>query len=282
MKLLNIQDLLSDDQINQNQFYTLNLPKDEVSCVLKIKSSEILIAGIPYFIEVFEYLGSDKTKLEFLQKYEGKVLKQNDAITFNLPFNIALTGERLALNLLQRSSSIATYTNKIVEKTKKYNIKILDTRKTTPGLRSLEKYSVVVGGGYNHRFSQSDVWMIKDNHKSFFGGLNGAIKFFKSVHSFYNEIVCEIHSIDELKELIQLNKEHNYKVNHCLLDNFSREQIFDAIKIKQPNMTYEISGGVTLENIDNYLIEGIDAISLGALTHSFPQLDISMKMAKVK
>ncbi|MFN8369350.1 MAG: carboxylating nicotinate-nucleotide diphosphorylase [Bacteriovoracaceae bacterium] len=282
MKLLNIADLLSDDQINQNQFYTLNLPKDEVTCTLKIKSSEILIAGIPYLIEVFEHLGADKTKLEFLNKYEGKILKQNQTVTFNLPFNIALSGERLALNLLQRCSSIASYTNKIVEKSKKYNIKILDTRKTTPGLRSIEKYSVVVGGGYNHRFSQSDVWMIKDNHKSFFGGLHGAIKFFKSVHSFYNEIVCEIHSIDELKELIQLNKEHNYKVNHCLLDNFSKEQIADSLKIKQPNMTYEISGGVTLDNIENFLFVGIDAISVGALTHSFTQLDISMKIAKAK
>ncbi len=282
MKLLNVEDLLSDDQINQNQFYTINLPKDEVTCTLKIKSSEILIAGMPYVQEVFEYLGVDKSKLEFLNEYEGKVLKQNETITFKLPFNVALTGERLALNLLQRSSSIATFTSKIVEKTKKYNIKVLDTRKTTPGLRSLEKYSVVMGGGYNHRFSQSDVWMIKDNHKSFFGGLHGAIKFFKSVHSFYNEIVCEIHSIEELKELISLNREYGYKVNHCLLDNFGRDPILDAIKLKQPNMTYEISGGVTIDNIENYLIEGIDAISLGALTHSFPSLDISMKIARIK
>ena len=192
-------------------------------------------------------------------------------ITFLLPFSIALTGERIALNLLQRASAVSTFTQKFTELAKPHNVRILDTRKTTPGLRSLEKYAVRVGGGYNHRFSQADVWMIKDNHKTFFGGLKPAWEYFQNLQTHYQGIVVEIHSLEELKLASELG------VKHVMLDNFSVADIKTAIDMKK-NMTVEISGGVTLENCQQYFVKGVDAISIGALTHSAPHVDLSMKI----
>lgn len=267
-----------EDDLDRNLFYLNSLPSDLVNCSLKLKS-DMVLSGLPFFCAAFNYLGADIDYKQFVQ-YEGQMFlaNQKKIIEFSLPFNIALSGERIALNLLQRSSAISTLTNKFVEKSKKYNIKILDTRKTTPGLRSVEKYAVRVGGGYNHRLGQADVWMIKDNHKDFFGGLKGAWNFFSSQQTFYNSIVAEVHNISELKEAFELG------IQHVMLDNFSKEMLNEAVVIKEEQknkffkkMTYEISGGVKLENVNDFLIQGIDAISIGALTHSAPHVDISLK-----
>jgi nicotinate-nucleotide pyrophosphorylase (carboxylating) len=192
-----------------------------------------------------------------------------------MPFNIAVTGERLALNLVQHASSIATWTAKHVELASHQGIKILDTRKTTPGLRSLEKYAVRVGGGYNHRLGQTDTWMIKDNHKTSLGGLEGAWKFFLGQGAFYNNIVVEIHSIDELKEAIRLG------CKNIMLDNFSPDLIKEAVKLKQSGMTFEVSGGLNLQTLPQYLIAGVDALSLGSLTYSAPRVDLSLKFKSI-
>ena len=128
-----------------------------------------------------------------------------------------------------------------------------------------------VGGGNNHRLGQTDTWMVKDNHKTFFGGLKEAVSFFKSMQTFYNSMVVEIHSIEELKEAIAL------KINHVMLDNFTPELIKEAVKIKPQGMTYEVSGGVRFETLDSFLIEGVDAISIGAITYDAPHMDISLK-----
>jgi nicotinate-nucleotide pyrophosphorylase (carboxylating) len=154
---------------------------------------------------------------------------------------------------------------------KEKGIKILDTRKTTPGLRSLEKYAVRLGGGFNHRLGQADTWMIKDNHKSSLGGLAGAWKFFNDQGAFYNNIVVEIHSQDELKEAIALG------CRHVMLDNFTPDKIREAVKVKVPGMTFEVSGGLTLKTIPDYLIDGVDALSLGSITYSAPRVDLSLK-----
>ena len=150
----------------------------------------------------------------------------------------------------------------------------MDTRKTTPGLRTLEKYAVRVGGGVNHRFSQTDLWMIKDNHKSFFGGVEGAVNFFKNSGSFYRPIELEVHNLDEL------NEGREFGIKHFMLDNFSPKLVSEAIDTKLEGETFEVSGGVTLESLSNYLIDGVDTISVGKITYGATPVDISLKYSR--
>lgn len=266
-----LERFLQEDDLSRNLFYTQALPEKKVECALFFKS-DLVIAGLPWFFETFAILGAEVPR-ELIAEWEGKAVKKNDQvkICFELPFGVALTGERVALNLVQRASSIASFTRKFAEKAAAKNIAILDTRKTTPGLRSFEKYAVRVGGGNNHRLGQTDTWMVKDNHKSFFGGLKQAVSFFQSMGTFYNSMVVEIHSIDELQEAIDL------KIDHVMLDNFTPELIVQAVKMKPLKMTYEVSGGVRFETLDNFLIDGVDAISIGAITYDAPHMDISLK-----
>ncbi len=267
---------LSEDDLNRNSFYIKSLPNHLVELSLKIKS-DLIISGADYFISTFEALGVKGEMFSQLAELEGKKISAGEVIVFkqSIPFSIALTAERLALNLLQHASSISTWTQLFVEKAQPFGIKILDTRKTTPGLRSIEKYAVRVGGGFNHRFGQTDLWMIKDNHKTCLGGLKGAFDFFKAQGVFYQEIVAEIHDLNEMKEAIDLG------IRHLMLDNFSVEQIKEAIKMKPQGTTLEVSGGIRLSTLDQFLIEGIDAISIGALTYSAPRVDLSLKYRPV-
>lgn len=269
----NYKKYFAEDDLEGNAFYLRELPSEKVECLLKIKS-DVYLSGLPFFVGAFNYLGASLDYEQF-KKYEGQFLKKGEVITFELPFHLALTGERVALNLLQQSTRISTYTKKYLDVLKNSKIKLVDTRKTTPGLRLLEKYAVRTAGAYNHRFSQADVWMIKDNHKTFFGGLKPAWDYFQSMQTFYQNTVVEIHSIEELKEAFPLG------VKHVMLDNFSPEQIKEAVKIKIPTVTYEISGGLKLETLTQYMIEGVDVMSVGALTHSAPHVDLSMKIKKL-
>jgi nicotinate-nucleotide pyrophosphorylase (carboxylating) len=263
----------AEDDLQGNAFYLNQLPTDDVECILKIKS-DVRLSGLPYFVGAFNFLGANLDYNEF-KKHEGKNFKKGDVITFKLPFAIALSGERVALNLLQQATRISTFTEKFVVLTQGKKTKILDTRKTTPGLRKLEKYAVRMGGAHNHRFSQADAWMIKDNHKTFFGGLEPAWKYFQSMQTFYQNIVVEIHSLEELKTAFDLG------VKHIMLDNFSVADLHKAIEIKKAGVTYEVSGGVKLETLNDFLLDGIDAISTGALTHSAPHIDLSMKIKTI-
>jgi nicotinate-nucleotide pyrophosphorylase (carboxylating) len=263
-----------EDDLGRNLFYFKNLPTDTVDCVLKIKSDGIL-AGLNVFQAVFCYLQADQTdSFSELLSFEGLAVKKDQSFKFKLPFNVALTGERIALNLLQRMSAIATHTNKFVQIAKPHNITILDTRKTTPGLRSFEKYAVVVGGGKNHRLGQNDVFMIKDNHKKYFWGLKSALDFFKKMESHYIPVIAEIHDLSELKQAIELG------IKNVMLDNFTPLEIEQAVKLKTDQLHYEISGGINLENITSYLLPGVDAISLGSLTYGAAPFDISLKVEK--
>lgn len=270
-----LEHFFEEDDLFRNHFYFNSLPTDEVECHLHIKSPMVL-AGLPYFFAVFEYLGAKDLPKDLIKKLEGKNLNEStDPIKFFLPFNIALTGERLALNLLTHASSVATKTFEYTKKAREFGISILDTRKTTPGLKSLEKYAVLVGGGSNHRFAQTDVWMVKDNHKNFFGGVKKALDFFNSQRGFYKPLVLEVHNLEELKEAMDL------KVTHVMLDNFSPEMIKSSIDIKPEFMTYEVSGGITEDNLEKFLISGIDAISVGALTKNPAKVDLSLKMRRI-
>ncbi len=270
----NFKMFFQEDQIDKNFHYISKLPDDMVQCRIILKD-DLCLAGLPFFFESFNYLLDNPIDYQEQLQFEGLKFNKVDMkeITFQLPFNVALTGERIALNLLQKTSSIATHAKKFVEKAG--DIKILDTRKTTPGLRFVEKYGARIGGACNHRFGQTDAWMVKDNHKSFFGGVGEAIKFFKEQASFYQPIIVEIHDLAEL-EFVE-----NLGVRHFMLDNFSPLDIKEAMKLKKRDMTYEVSGGINLENLDNYLISGVDAISSGALTYAAPPVDISLKFKKL-
>ncbi len=261
-----------EDDIERNFSYLQALPNKEVECSLKIKD-DMVLAGLPFFFEAFNFIS--QTKIDYTEYcgFEGFNFSKSEGkeINFTLPFSVALSGERIALNLLQRASAIATNTQRYVEKAK--GIKVLDTRKTTPGLRFLEKYAVKVGGGFNHRFAQTDAWMVKDNHKKIFGGVDKAINFFQEQHCYYQPIIVEIHDLDELKMAYEVG------AKNFLLDNFSVSDIKKAIKIKENDMNYEVSGGITIENIAEYAINGVDAISSGSLTYNAPQVDLSLKFA---
>ena len=199
-----MEHFLAEDGFSHNFFYYHSLPLKNVHCCLKFKD-HLTIAGLPYFAGVFQYL-SGPSPFELNLDGEGKTIRKEDQfeLSFHLPFALALTGERTALNLLQKACAVATYTTQCVEKARPLGIEILDTRKTTPGLRQLEKYAVRVGGGKNHRMHQTDVWMIKDNHKSFFGGLKKALDFFHSLGAFYHSLVVEVHDLSELVEAMEL------------------------------------------------------------------------------
>ena len=271
-----IQTWLEEDDLTRNFHYTRSLPKHPVKLQLKVKSP-LILAGTDYLAATFVSLGADAEQFKFLAEHEGKTLSAGTVIEFpeTMPFNLAVTGERLALNLTQHASSVATWTNQHVVLANKKNIKILDTRKTTPGLRSLEKYAVRIGGGFNHRLGQTDTWMIKDNHKTSLGGLKGAWKFFQDQGAFYNNVVVEIHSIDELKEAISMG------ITRVMLDNFSPDSIREAVKLKTKDMTIEVSGGLKLSTLSDYLIDGVDALSIGSIIYSAPRVDLSLKFRAI-
>lgn len=271
-----IENYFDEDDLSRNLYYINSLPSDKVRCSLKLKD-DLVLAGLPYFYEVFKYLGEEELSYETFAQFEGKEFKKSDKteITFELPFSVALTGERIALNLLQQASSIATYTSKYVKMAQEFDIAILDTRKTTPGHRSLEKYAVRVGGGHNHRLGQTDLWMVKDNHKSFFGGVKQAVEFFRGMQTFYTPIEVEVHDLAEFDQVLDMG------VKHMMLDNFSPEDIKSVISRKPSDVTIEVSGGVRLSTLSSYLIKGVDAISVGALTYGAPAVDLSLKYKKI-
>ncbi len=266
-----IERYFKEDDLARNMTYLQALPQDLVETKLYIKS-DMVLAGLPWFCATFDYLGASGFAESALKEFEGKTLNKGDVIEMGkLPFGVALTGERIALNLLQRASNISTFTKEFVEKAEKYNISILDTRKTNPGMRALEKYAVRAGGGVNHRFGQCDMWMVKDNHKTFFGGVKEAVDFFKNIGSFYAPIELEVHDLAEFDEAIDLG------IKHVMLDNFLAADVAECIKKKPQGMTIELSGGVTLNNLEGHLIKGVDAISIGSLTYAAPAVDISFK-----
>lgn len=187
-----------------------------------------------------------------------------------------LRKERVLLNLMQRMSGIATITSMYVEKAKKHNVHILDTRKTTPGLRYFEKYAVNCGGGTNHRFDLSAAVMIKDNHIACAGGIKEAVELILD-KNLGLKIEVEVDNLFQLEEAIK------FKIDSVLLDNFTKEQTIEAVKIirtkaRNNGLFIESSGGINLANIENYLDTGIDAISSGALTHSVKSSDISLNI----
>jgi len=250
------------------------IPEDATGTAKLLVKDEGIIAGIDFAKQVFEYVDPG---LEVDVKIEdGTPVKYGDICFYvsGLSQSI-LKSERLVLNAMQRMSAIATKTNAYVKLLEGTKTQILDTRKTTPGIRALEKWAVKIGGGENHRFALYDMIMLKDNHIDFCGGITKAIS---KTQQYLDEnelglkIIVEARSLEEIKEILQ--NEHVYRI---LIDNFNYEDTRKAVALIGDKCLTESSGGITLDTARKYAECGVDFISSGALTHSVYNMDLSLK-----
>ena len=229
-----------------------------------------IIAGLSVFKRVFTLLDADTEITFFCQ--DGDEVKQGQKMgVVRGDIRVLLSGERTALNYLQRMSGIATYTNSITKLLAGSKTKLLDTRKTTPNNRIFEKYAVRVGGGHNHRYNLSDGVLLKDNHIGAAGGVKEAIRMAKKYAPFVRKIEVEVENLDMVKEAVEAG------ADIIMLDNMPDEMLKEAIGIIDGKAEIEVSGNVTAENIEHLKNLGVDYISSGALTHSAPIMDISLK-----
>jgi len=241
--------------------------------ILKIKDEGIL-AGVDVAEKIFSFVQPSSVLKRF--KNDGDEMHFGDiAFEVNAKIHTILSCERLVLNCMQRMSGIATLTRRYTNKLKGYSTKLLDTRKTTPNFRLLEKEAVRIGGGVNHRFGLYDMIMLKDNHIDYCGGIQKAIE---KAWQYVQEkkpglqIEVETRSIEDVEKVMQTGK-----VNRIMLDNFSPEKIKEALNIINGKYETEASGGITLENIEMYAATGVDYISSGAIIHQAKSLDLSLK-----
>ena len=243
---------------------------------LLVKEDGVL-CGVEVAKEVIRQVDPEIRMTHYL--HDGDLIHKGN-IVFDLegPAQSMLTAERTLLNFMQRMSGIATNSKKYSDAVKGTNTKILDTRKTTPGLRIFEKYAVHVGGSENHRFGLYDMIMLKDNHIDFAGGIEKAID---TTHAYLTKnnldlkIEVETRNLEEVKRVI----EHG-GVDRIMLDNFTPEMILEALRLINGKYETEASGGITFENIRGYAESGVDFISIGALTHHIKSLDLSLKFVK--
>jgi nicotinate-nucleotide pyrophosphorylase (carboxylating) len=269
-----IETALSEDIGNGDHTSLAIFPPDlEGKAVLFIKERGRL-AGIPVAEKIFQK--ADPSLHVRIFKKDGDEIKPGD-VAFEVKGSIIsiLSVERLVLNFMQRLSGIATATAEFISQIKGLNAKILDTRKTTPNLRELEKYAVRIGGGLNHRMGLYDMIMIKDNHIDFAGGVEQAIDMvYNYLHTkdLHLRVEIEVRDFEELLTVINFGK-----VDRILLDNFSVEDLGAAVKLIRGRFETEASGGIKLQNVRKYAETGVDYISVGSLTHTFRSLDMSLK-----
>lgn len=259
------EDITSED-ISTNAVYK----NDRLAEISLFSKEEGILAGIDVFKRVFELLDSSVEFTEY--KKDGDNLLNKDLI-LKIRANVKtiLSAERTALNYLQRMSGIATYTRKMLEALDDKNIKLLDTRKTTPNMRIFEKYSVRVGGGYNHRYNLSDAIMLKDNHIDAAGSITEAIKLARDYSPFIKKIEIEVEDLKGVEEAVKAG------ADIIMLDNMDIETTKKAIKIINKQAIIECSGNVDITNINRFKGLEIDYISSGAITHSAKILDLSLK-----
>lgn len=265
-----IESALAEDLHTGDITATAVVPENSMSTASLVLKQPAVVAGLRIFEAVMKHCD---VKLLF----EARVTDSEKIA--QVPYCLArmegksralLAAERTALNLIQRMSGIATMTRSLVELAAPYGIEILDTRKTTPGLRFLEKLAVKMGGGTNHRFGLYDRILIKDNHRAIAGGVRPAVMRARLTHP---DMPIEV----EVNTLEQLAKALSLEVERVMLDNMSPEQIRQAVSMAQGKTYIEVSGGVKLDNIKDYLIRGVNGISVGALTHSVKNIDISLE-----
>jgi nicotinate-nucleotide pyrophosphorylase (carboxylating) len=211
--------------------------------------------------------------------YDGDSINEGSEFAkIDAPAAVLLSGERTALNLMQRLSGIATLTSRFVAQVEGTTARIIDTRKTTPGLRMLEKYAVTVGGGFNHRFGLDDGILIKDNHIALSGGVRRAIELARAGAPHLMKIEVEVSTADQLRDAISARAEV------IMLDNMAPQEIRECVAMireQSPGTVIEVSGGINLENVRQFAECGVDLISVGAITHSAPAVDISLKIKPV-
>lgn len=241
--------------------------------VLKIKDDGIL-AGIDVAEKVFLFKDASSNFKKLM--FDGQIV-QHGEIGFEVESSMQtiLSVERLVLNIMQRMSGIATLTAKYADKLSGYKTKLLDTRKTTPNFRLLEKEAVRIGGGYNHRMGLYDMIMLKDNHIDYAGGLKNAIekaRDYVDENNLQLKIEVETRSLEEVMRVMDIGK-----VDRIMLDNFDIAMLRDALKIIQGRFETEASGGINLDNIRHFADTGVDFVSVGALIHQAQSLDLSLK-----
>lgn len=243
---------------------------------LLIKDSGIL-AGVELAVEIFREIDPQLRVTVFIK--DGAEVKYGD-IAFEVEGSVhcILKAERLILNSMQRMSGVATTTNEVVDLLTGTNTKVLDTRKTTPGMRYLEKWAVAIGGGVNHRFGLYDMILIKDNHVDYAGGIANAINNAKQYlldKGKKLQIEIEVRNLEELEEVLQTGG-----VDRILLDNFKFDVLKQAVAMIEGRYITEASGGITVDNVRDFAACGVDYVSMGALTHSVKSLDMSLKAVK--
>lgn len=259
------EDITSED-ITTNSV----MRKKETGEVQLLCKEDGVIAGLWVFERVFTLL-DENTEIEFYVKDGDKVKKGQLLGMVRGDIRVLLSGERTALNYLQRMSGIATYTRQIADMLEGSKTKLLDTRKTTPNMRIFEKYAVKTGGGYNHRYNLSDGILLKDNHIGAAGSVKKAVEMAKEYAPFVRKIEVETENLDMVKEALEAG------ADIIMLDNMSPEMMREAVELIDGRAQTECSGNVTRENIEKLVSIGVDYISSGALTHSAPILDLSLK-----
>ncbi|MBS7297838.1 MAG: carboxylating nicotinate-nucleotide diphosphorylase [Eubacteriales bacterium] len=259
------EDITSED-VSTNSV----MPTEKMGEVDLICKEDGVLCGIQVFERVFTLL-DEKTEVTFFSE-DGKAIKKGELIAkVRGDIRVLLSGERTALNYLQRMSGIATYTRGVAELLKGSKTTLLDTRKTTPNNRIFEKYSVRIGGGCNHRYNLSDGVLLKDNHIGAAGSVKKAVEMAKEYAPFVRKIEVEVENLDMVKEAVEAG------ADIIMLDNMTHSEIREAMSYIAGRTEVEVSGNVTKENIAVLTDLGVDYISSGALTHSSPILDLSLK-----
>jgi len=244
---------------------------------LKIKDTGVL-AGVPVAERIFRKVDTDLSVQLFIA--DGSPVKYGDIVlTVEGRIISILAAERLVLNFMQRLSGIATATANVVTRLSGLKTRVLDTRKTTPNLRELEKYAVRMGGGVNHRIGLYDMVLIKDNHVDMAGGVVPAIeaarKYLLLHHKEEIKVEIEVRTLEELKQAIAYGR-----IDRIMLDNYTPQKLKEAVELVNGRYETEASGGITIENVREYAETGVDFISIGALTHNFRSLDMNLKVIK--
>lgn len=244
-------------------------PKEKRGAATFYAKENGILAGLSIIQETYRLL-DDKVSVQF-NREDGEAVRAGDAIAeVEGPIRAILSGERVILNLIQRMSGIATLTNKAKQTLNNPDITLIDTRKTTPGLRMFEKYAVTCGGGRNHRFGLYDMVMIKDNHIAFAGSITKAVTRVREQLGPATKIEVETETIEQVKEAVRA------KVDLIMFDNRTAEEINKMASFVPDHIVTEASGGITLDTLANYRHANVDFISLGFLTHSVRALDISL------
>ena len=251
---------------------TLLIPENQKSRALVVAKENFIVAGMPFVQEVFNIV-DPKTEFRVFFDDGSRVRKGDMMAEIHGSTRTLLSCERVGLNVLQRLSGVATLTNAFVEQIRGTHARIVDTRKTTPCMRFMEKYAVRIGGGSNHRFGLYDGVLIKDNHIEAAGGIKEAVTAARRTHHL-SKIEVEVESLRDLKEALSAG------ADVVMLDNMSLKDMKEAISIVKGKALTEASGNMTLKRVREVAETGVDLISVGAITHSAPAVDISMKIVR--